>query len=165
MNLHEEQLKENLGELKKTYLEQSSKRLEKFNQQVSLMSNEERIRLEALIQSEREKVLLEERKAVDVLKKSLLMEFEAAVRNKKSDPGQSLLNVLEYFVSEKKLENTFFPLVADWHKEYFNAQYENRGRLKLFCIHIRYGLAFAKACGLLAALKICFSVVLKFSGK
>ena len=122
MNLKQKILKENLEELSNTYLEQSANRLEKIDQQLSLVSNaEERARLEELFQLERKKALLEH-------KASLKLVFSNSLNN---DPGQSLLNILEYFVSEKNLENTFFPLVADWQEEYFNAQDEKRGRFKL----------------------------------
>lgn len=156
MNLKQKILKENLEELNNTYLEQSANRLEKIDQQLSLVSNaEERARLEELFQLERKKALLEH-------KASLKLVFSNSLNN---DPGQSLLNILEYFVSEKNLENTFFPLVADWQEEYFNAQDEKRGRFKLACIHIRHSWAFAQACGLMAVLRLFCVAFIKFTGK
>ena len=64
-----------------------------------------------------------------------------------SAPGTRLLGIVEFLCSTKSVEKVFIPLVADWHKEYFDALTEKRW-FKARWISVRYTWSFILAMGL-----------------
>ena len=72
---------------------------------------------------------------------------EAQYLHIRKAPGSYLLKFVDFFYSQKTVENTFMPLVADWRTEHFEALKQGR-KWKVQWIDIRYRYSFMQAMGL-----------------
>ena len=62
-------------------------------------------------------------------------------------PGRRLLLVVEFLYSARTVQETFIPIIADWHLEYFEALKQRR-QYKAHWISFKWRLRFVEAMGL-----------------
>lgn len=68
-------------------------------------------------------------------------------------PGANLLSLVEFFYSQKTVEEVFKPIIADWRTEYFDALEQGR-TFKARWICVRYRYSFIAAIGLSKIYKV-----------
>ena len=73
-------------------------------------------------------------------------------------PGLRLMSLVSFFYSPDDVEKTFKPIIADWHKELFEALAARR-KWRSRWINVKYRYRFAQAMGLSKVLKLVDTVI------